>query len=110
MMKEYKFEPQSQMIDVLEGATINVQVKSTRVAYRYRLIVFSFRQKLLNDQFESHILCLSVYPSVESGLPSAAFGCKVLHKTVLCHASHQTLKGKLVQMRPILLTIKQRIH
>ena len=35
MMKEYKFEPQSQMIDVLEGATINVEVKSVRVAYRY---------------------------------------------------------------------------
>ncbi len=35
MMKEYKFEPQSQMIDVLEGATIKVEVKSTRVAYRF---------------------------------------------------------------------------
>ena len=35
MMKEYKFEPQSQMIDVLEGATINVELKSVRVAYRY---------------------------------------------------------------------------
>ncbi len=48
MMKEYKFEPQSQMIDVLEGATINVEVKSTRVAYRLvHFITANFIKRIL---------------------------------------------------------------
>ncbi|KAL3886602.1 hypothetical protein ACJMK2_026586 [Sinanodonta woodiana] len=33
MMKEYKFEPSSQMIDVLEGTTIDIKIKGVRVAF-----------------------------------------------------------------------------
>lgn len=33
MMKEYKFEPSSKMIDVGEGATINVELSGKRVAF-----------------------------------------------------------------------------
>ena len=35
MMKEYKFEPSSQMIDVEEGKTVELVVKGTRVAFRW---------------------------------------------------------------------------
>jgi hypothetical protein len=34
MMKEYKFEPNSQMIDVLEGTTMKINIKGVRVAFR----------------------------------------------------------------------------
>ena len=34
MMKEYKFEPASQMIDVEEGATVNINIVGVRTAYR----------------------------------------------------------------------------
>ena len=37
MMKEYKFDPVSRMIDVLEGSTVNVKISSTRIAFRYLL-------------------------------------------------------------------------
>lgn len=33
MMKEYKFEPHSQVIDVADGGTINVELSGKRVAY-----------------------------------------------------------------------------
>lgn len=33
MMKEYRFEPASQMIDVLEGTTVNLVIKGIRVAF-----------------------------------------------------------------------------
>ena len=33
-MKEYKFEPASQMIDVLEGTTMDINILGVRVAYR----------------------------------------------------------------------------
>ncbi|XP_061181394.1 BOS complex subunit NOMO1-like [Saccostrea echinata] len=33
MMKEYKFEPNSQMIDVLEGTTMKISIKGIRIAY-----------------------------------------------------------------------------
>ncbi|XP_070547557.1 BOS complex subunit NOMO1-like [Ptychodera flava] len=33
MMKEYRFEPNSQMIDVLEGSTVKLQIKGLRVAF-----------------------------------------------------------------------------
>ncbi len=51
MMKEYRFEPQSQMIDVKEGATVQVEVTSTRVAYRYRRIVCGSRVCVRVDVF-----------------------------------------------------------
>lgn len=34
MMKEYQFQPNSQMIDVLEGGTKKISIKGVRVAYR----------------------------------------------------------------------------
>jgi len=34
MMKEYLFEPASQMIDVLEGSTLSIAIKGKRVAFR----------------------------------------------------------------------------
>ena len=34
MMKEYKFEPASQMIEVQEGTTVNLKISGTRVAFR----------------------------------------------------------------------------
>lgn len=34
MMKEYRFEPASQMISVEEGTRINVNIKGFREAYR----------------------------------------------------------------------------
>ena len=34
MMKEYKFEPSSQMIEVQEGTTVNLKISGTRVAFR----------------------------------------------------------------------------
>ncbi len=49
MMKEYKFEPQSQMIDVLEGATIKVEVKSTRVAYRLVPVLLVLHGCVINN-------------------------------------------------------------
>nr|XP_022336385.1 nodal modulator 1-like isoform X1 [Crassostrea virginica] len=33
MMKEYQFQPSSQMIDVLEGTTMKISIKGVRVAY-----------------------------------------------------------------------------
>jgi len=33
MMKEYKFEPASQMIDVLEGTTMDITIRAVRTAY-----------------------------------------------------------------------------
>ena len=35
MMKEYKFDPASQMIDVLEGTTVDISITGVRTAYRY---------------------------------------------------------------------------
>jgi hypothetical protein len=34
MMKEYKFEPVSQMLEVLEGTTVEVSIRGVRTAYR----------------------------------------------------------------------------
>ena len=36
MMKEYKFDPASQMINVQEGTTEKISIKGSRVAFRYR--------------------------------------------------------------------------
>jgi len=38
MMREYQFEPASQMISVVEGDTVQVQVTGRRVQYRYAII------------------------------------------------------------------------
>jgi len=35
MMREYQFDPASQMISVGEGDTVNIQVAGRRVEYRY---------------------------------------------------------------------------
>ena len=35
MMREYQFDPASQMISVGEGDTVNIQVSGRRVEYRY---------------------------------------------------------------------------
>lgn len=35
MMKEYKFEPASEMINVGEGATVEIKITGVRTAYRY---------------------------------------------------------------------------
>ena len=37
MMREYQFEPASQMISVVEGDTVQVQVTGRRVEYRYAI-------------------------------------------------------------------------
>ena len=34
MMKEYQFEPSSQLIKVLEGTTMNITITGKRVAFR----------------------------------------------------------------------------
>jgi len=34
MMKEYNFQPSSQMIEVVEGVTVNVAITGKRVAFR----------------------------------------------------------------------------
>ena len=39
MMKEYTFKPASQMVDVLEGSALELQVKATRVAYRSEVMI-----------------------------------------------------------------------
>jgi len=36
-MREYQFEPASQMISVGEGDTVSVQVTGRRVEYRYEV-------------------------------------------------------------------------
>jgi len=41
MMREYQFEPASQMISVGEGDTVNVQVTGRRVEYRYAALQLS---------------------------------------------------------------------
>jgi len=37
MMREYQFEPASQMISVGEGDTVTIQVTGRRVEYRYAI-------------------------------------------------------------------------
>ncbi|ESO93836.1 hypothetical protein LOTGIDRAFT_104485 [Lottia gigantea] len=55
MMKEYKFEPVSQMIDVQEGTTEKIVIKSSRVAYSCYGKVTS-----LNGEGESDIIVEAV--------------------------------------------------
>ena len=55
MMKEYKFEPASQMIDVAEGSTVNLAIKGTRVAFSCYGSVTS-----LNGEAEAGVLVEAV--------------------------------------------------
>ena len=34
MMKEFRFDPASQMIDVTEGSTVSLNITGTRIAFR----------------------------------------------------------------------------
>lgn len=59
MMKEYKFEPTSRMIEVKEGATVNVELLGKRVAYS----VFGSINSLNGDPFSNVIVeAVSIEP------------------------------------------------
>lgn len=59
MMKEYKFEPTSRMIEVNEGATVNVELIGKRVAYS----VFGSINSLNGDSFSNVIVeAVSIEP------------------------------------------------
>ena len=40
MMKEYRFNPATQMIDVTEGSTSKIKISGIRVAFRYLILFF----------------------------------------------------------------------
>ncbi|KAI0209330.1 Nodal modulator 2 [Lamellibrachia satsuma] len=63
MMKEYKFEPVSRMVDVLEGSTVTVKISSTRVAFSCYGLVTS-----LNGDSESGVFVEAVGSGSCSGL------------------------------------------
>lgn len=59
MMKEYKFEPTSRMIEVKEGATVNIELIGKRVAYS----IFGSINSLNGDPFANVIVeAVSIEP------------------------------------------------
>lgn len=47
MMKEFRFEPASQMITVEEGQTLSIDITGIKTAYRYDKAFYTLRKKCI---------------------------------------------------------------
>lgn len=65
MMKEFRFEPSSQMITVEEGQSLRIPITGFKTAYRYIMQVHSGVQQSAQNPISTFYLILFVYLKLE---------------------------------------------